>query len=186
MEMKLGIGLYRHMLKPEYFQFAKQCGCTHLIVHLATYYDSDSNVVTATDSKTNYGNSYAKDPIWELDNLLALKREAAEYGLEIYGIENFSPADWYDVLLAGPKRDEQIEYLKKVIDMWERQAFLPLDITSVWPASGGIRRSMPPGAEQSAPALTRLWWMWMRPFQRAGMEYDVCAVGRRVHAFCDL
>ena len=116
MEMKLGIGLYRHMLKPEYFQFAKQCGCTHLIVHLATYYDSDSNVVTATDSKTNYGNSYAKDPIWELDNLLALKREAAEYGLEIYGIENFSPADWYDVLLAGPKRDEQIEYLKKVID----------------------------------------------------------------------
>ena len=26
MEMKLGIGLYRHMLKPEYFQFAKQCG----------------------------------------------------------------------------------------------------------------------------------------------------------------
>ena len=29
MDMKLGIGLYRHMLKPEYYQFAKQCGCTH-------------------------------------------------------------------------------------------------------------------------------------------------------------
>ena len=39
MNMKLGIGLYRHMLTPEYFQFARQCGCTHLIVHLATYYD---------------------------------------------------------------------------------------------------------------------------------------------------
>ena len=49
MGMKLGLGLYRHMLQPEYFQFAKQCGCTHLIVHLATYYDSDDRVVTATD-----------------------------------------------------------------------------------------------------------------------------------------
>lgn len=115
MAMKLGLGLYRHMLKPEYFQFAKQCGCTHLIVHLATYYDSDDRVVTATDAVTNYGESHEKDPIWELENLLALKAEAASYGLEIYGIENFSPADWYDVLLAGPRRDEQMENLKRII-----------------------------------------------------------------------
>lgn len=115
MEMKLGIGLYRHMLKKEYFQFARQCGCTHLIVHLATYYDSDSRVVTATDERHNYGEAFANDPIWELDSLLALKKEAASYGLEIYGIENFSPADWYDVLLAGPKRQEQMEHLKKII-----------------------------------------------------------------------
>lgn len=115
MDMKLGIGLYRHMLKPEYYQFARQCGCTHLIVHLANYYEGDRNVVGATDVHTNYGKAYAQDPIWELDSLLALKKEAASYGLEIYGIENFSPADWYDVLLAGPKREEQIETLKKII-----------------------------------------------------------------------
>ena len=115
MGMKLGLGLYRHMLKPEYFQFAKQCGCTHLIVHLATYYDSDDRVVAATDAKNNYGESHAHDPIWELDNLLALKQEAASYGLEIYGIENFSPADWYDVLLDGRKRAEQMENLKRII-----------------------------------------------------------------------
>ena len=115
MDMKLGIGLYRHMLKPDYFQFARQCGCTHLIIHLATYYDSDSRIVTATDASTNYGQSLAMDPAWELDNLLALKKEAAQYGLAIYGIENFSPADWYDVLLAGPKRDRQIEHLKQII-----------------------------------------------------------------------
>ena len=115
MDMKLGIGLYRHMLKPEYFQFARQCGCTHLIVHLANYYDSDDRVVTATDAVTNYGTAKGKDPIWKLDSLLKLKEEAARYDLEIYGIENFSPADWYDVLLGGPKRDEQMEYLKQII-----------------------------------------------------------------------
>ena len=114
MDMKLGIGLYRHMLTPEYFQFAKQCGCTHLIVHLANYYDKQ--IVTATDDKVNYGVSAAHDPIWELDSLLSLKKQAAEYGLDIYGIENFSPADWYDVLLAGPKRDEQLDHLKRIIE----------------------------------------------------------------------
>lgn len=115
MGMKLGIGLYRHMLKDEYYRFAAQCGCTHLIVHLANYYDSDDRVVTATDENTNYGNSHAMDPIWQLEGLLKLKEEAATYGLEIYGIENFSPADWYDVLLDGPKRAEQMEYLKQII-----------------------------------------------------------------------
>lgn len=115
MEMKLGLGLYRHMLRPEYYQFAKQCGCTHLIVHLATYYNSTDRVVTATDATTNYGFSLANDTIWEFDSLLALKKEAASYGLEIYGIENFNPADWYDILLDGPRRDEQIEKIKRII-----------------------------------------------------------------------
>lgn len=115
MGMKLGLGLYRHMLQPEYFQFAKQCGCTHLIVHLATYYDSDDRVVTATDVKMNYGESHAHDLIWEFDSLLELRQKAASYGLEIYGIENFSPADWYDVLLDGPKREEQIKNLQRII-----------------------------------------------------------------------
>lgn len=115
MDMKFGMGLYRHMLKPEYYEFAKQCGCTHLIIHLATYYDSDTNIVTATDATTNYGNSSALDPVWDLESMLAIKKEAQSYGLEIYGIENFSPADWYDVLLAGSERDNQIEHLKKII-----------------------------------------------------------------------
>ena len=32
--MKLGLGLYSHMLNKEHFDFAKQCGCTHLVVIL--------------------------------------------------------------------------------------------------------------------------------------------------------
>lgn len=111
--MKLGLGLYRHMLNKAYYAFAKQCGCTHLIIHLADYYKNE--IVTATDDKNNYGESQKGDAIWELNSLLKIKSEAAEYGLEIYGIENFAPADWYDVLLEGPKREEQITYLKKIL-----------------------------------------------------------------------
>jgi hypothetical protein len=32
--MKVGLGLYRHMLKTEYYDFARQAGCTHVIIHL--------------------------------------------------------------------------------------------------------------------------------------------------------
>lgn len=72
--MKLGIGLYRHMLTPDYFQFARQCGCTHLIIHLANYYSKERGIVTATDEKSNYGASVKDDPIWDLENLLAIKK----------------------------------------------------------------------------------------------------------------
>lgn len=113
--MKLGIGLYRHMLTRENFKFAKQAGCTHLIIHLASYYSKEVGVVTATDDTHNYGKSFAKDPIWDLENMQKLQKMAKEEGLEIFGIENFSPADWYDVLLDGPNKFEQIEYLKLII-----------------------------------------------------------------------
>ena len=42
--MKLGIGLYRHMLNEEYYSFAVQAGCTHVIVHLVNYFKSGSSI----------------------------------------------------------------------------------------------------------------------------------------------
>ena len=33
--MKLGVGLYRYMLKDEEFTFARQCGCSDVIIHLS-------------------------------------------------------------------------------------------------------------------------------------------------------
>ena len=36
--MKLGLGLYRHMLTPANFQFARQAGATHIVAHLVDYF----------------------------------------------------------------------------------------------------------------------------------------------------
>src|SRR5437773_3781222 len=35
--MKLGLGLYRHMLDDEHYRFARQCGCTHIVAHYVDY-----------------------------------------------------------------------------------------------------------------------------------------------------
>lgn len=111
--MKLGIGLYRHQLTEKDFSFAKQAACSHVIIHLANYYKDE--IVSATDTQKNYGKAVLDDPIWSLENLLRLQEMAKDHGVEIYGIENFNPGDWYDVLLDGPKRDIQIQHLQQIV-----------------------------------------------------------------------
>lgn len=112
--MKLGLGLYRHMLNEEHFAFAEQCGCTDIVIHLAEYYAKE--IVTATDEARNYGDTAGDDPIWREDSLHCLIRQAQAHHLRIAAIENFSPADWYDVLLNGPRRDAQMEKLERIIE----------------------------------------------------------------------
>ena len=40
--MKLGLGLYRHMLTHENYQFACQAGATHIVAHLVDYFSGDT------------------------------------------------------------------------------------------------------------------------------------------------
>ncbi|MFV0502451.1 MAG: mannonate dehydratase [Lachnospirales bacterium] len=133
--MKLGLGLYKHMLNEEHFCFAKQIGCTHIVAHLVDYYKEDE-IVKATDKDSNYGVAIANDPAWEYENLLKLKNEIESHGLVFEAIENFSPADWYDVLLGGSKRDEQIENIKKIIENVGKVGIKTIgynfSITGVW------------------------------------------------------
>lgn len=116
--MKLGLGLYRHQLNPEHYRFAKQCGCTHLVVHLVDYFKSSrSNQPGDQPVGDDTGWGYAGDPdkLWTFEELAALKQEINAAGLELEAIENFDPAHWHDVLLDGPKKEQQLENVKTII-----------------------------------------------------------------------
>jgi mannonate dehydratase len=116
--MKLGIGLYRHMLNRQYYDFAKQCGCTHVVVHLVDYFYKGTHGKKDNQpigDSSGWGISGNSDPLWTLDELLRLKKEINEAGLVLEAIENFDPSHWYDVLLDGTKKYQQIENLKKII-----------------------------------------------------------------------
>ena len=116
--MKLGLGLYRHQLDSQHYQFAKQCGCTHVIVHLVDYFRSSrSNQPGDQPVGDDSGWGLAGDPgkLWTFEELAALKREINAAGLELEAIENFDPAHWHDVLLDGPKKPQQLENLKIII-----------------------------------------------------------------------
>lgn len=116
--MKLGLGLYYHMLNRQHFDFAKQCGCSHLVVHLVDYFNKSSqgNINNQPiGNEMGWGIAGHSSRAWELDELLRLKKEINAAGLEWEAIENFDPADWYDVLLDGPKKKQQLELLKRHI-----------------------------------------------------------------------
>jgi mannonate dehydratase len=116
--MKLGLGLYRHMLTRDSFQFARQAGATHVVAHLVDYFKGGShNPRDNQPTGSDQGWGLAGDPesLWTLEELQALRKDVNAAGLELEAIENFDPAHWYDVLLDGPRKKQQIENVKTII-----------------------------------------------------------------------
>ena len=116
--MKLGLGLYRHMLARENFRFARQAGATHIVAHLVDYFKSGSqNPSDNQPTGTERGWGLAGDPeqLWTLEELVALRRSVEAEDLKLEAIENLDPAHWHDILLDGPKRPRHVENVKTIL-----------------------------------------------------------------------
>jgi mannonate dehydratase len=105
--MKLGLGFYFEMLTPENYRFAHQMGVTHLVVHLSDY--------RRCNQPRQRGLGLVKPPLWSYERLRDLRAAINAEGLELEALENFDPSFWYDILLDGPRKKEQIEDLKQII-----------------------------------------------------------------------
>jgi mannonate dehydratase len=86
--MRAGFGQFREAT-PEYLRFAAQFGATDVLFNNA-------------DLPGDGGR-------WQLNDLVKLRLSVEQYGLKLSALENV-PTTFYDqVMLGGPKRDEQIE-----------------------------------------------------------------------------
>jgi len=113
--MKLGLGLYRSMLDADHYRFARQAGATHVVAHaVGNFTGSLERIVTAPTGE-HFGVCDPDDPLWTLDGLRSLRSAINAEGLELEALENFCPAHWSDVLLDGPRRDQQIEHLRGIL-----------------------------------------------------------------------
>lgn len=117
--MKIGLGLYNHMLSRRYYDFARQAGCTDVVIHLVDYFKDG-----ATNGRNNqptgakydlWGTAGDSSAVWPVERLLRIKNDIEDAGLNLAAIENIDPAIWYDVLLDGPKRSLQIEQVKTIV-----------------------------------------------------------------------
>lgn len=117
--MKLGLGLYRHMLNDDYFSFAVQAGCSHVIVHLVDYFrQGESNPLQnqpTGDKDKPWGVAGDPNRLWTAAELTALRQRIEAAGLKLEGIENLDPAHWHDILLDGPKRAQHIGNVKATL-----------------------------------------------------------------------
>ncbi|MDQ5852725.1 MAG: mannonate dehydratase [Chloroflexota bacterium] len=114
--MKLGLGLYRHMLTPEHVRFARQAGATHIVAHMpGDFARGAQKTITSDRERMGFGLALGDDPIWTYEGLRDLKAMVNAEGLELAALENFAPAHWSDVLLDGPRRQEQMDGLKRIL-----------------------------------------------------------------------
>ena len=116
--MKLGFGFYRHMLNEEHYRFARQCGCTHAVVHLVDYFNK-GGTHTPTDQpvgdKHGWGQAGNPQKLWSVAELAAIKADLNRHGLEWAAVENFDPAHWHDILLDGPQRAAHVANVQTIL-----------------------------------------------------------------------
>jgi len=117
--MKLGFGLYCHMLDDAHFAFARQCGATHIVAHLCDYFAGhDAGHDAGRGDQPVGGDSgwgVAKGRLWTRQELFALRDAMARHGLVFHAIENFDPGTWDHILFGGPKRDAQMAGLQRFV-----------------------------------------------------------------------
>lgn len=113
--MHLGFGLYKHMLDRDHYRFARQCGATHLVVHLTDYFGGQQDKANQPVGGSQGWGRAGSGRLWTLDYLQRIKKEINGHQLEWEAIENFDPAMWHDVLLDGPRKQEQMELIKEQI-----------------------------------------------------------------------
>jgi mannonate dehydratase len=117
--MKLGLGLYRHMLTRENYAFARQAGCTHVVIHLVDYFNR--GCANPRDNQPTGGKhepwGVAGDPerLWTVEELRRIRGEIEDAGLILAAIENLDPAHWHDILLDGPQRSHHVENVKTIV-----------------------------------------------------------------------
>jgi mannonate dehydratase len=134
--MKLGLGLYHHMLTEDNLRFARQAGATHIVAHLVDYFSSGPRIPSSVSASSGWGSSQRVGKPWTLEEIEDVKTRVTTAGLTLHAIENVDPGHWHDVLLDGPKRDEQIEQVLESIRLLG-QAGVPclgynFSIAGVW------------------------------------------------------
>ena len=112
--MKPGLGLYKQMLTPENFRFARQAGAEAIVAHLVDYMPGGPRIPDAKTVPHGWGVASRSD-IWTVEELVDLRRAVEAEGLELAAIENFEIGHWYDVLLDGPRKQEQLEGLQALV-----------------------------------------------------------------------
>lgn len=152
--MKLGLGLYKHMLNEENFRFAKQAGASHIVAHFVDYFRGQGDLLKddqPTGDDWGWGLAGDPDQLWSLEEMVSLRKAVESHDLKLEAIENFDPAHWHDILLDGPRRPEHIENVKTILRRMG-QAGIPI-MGYNFSIAGVAGRTTGPYARGGAPSV---------------------------------
>jgi len=112
--MKIGLGLYRHMLTPENFRFARQAGATHIVAHWVNYWGTQEKI-PATDGERNWGVTRQQGHLWTFEELRGLKQAVNAQGLELEAIENLDPRTGTIYCWMARRSNSSLKNVKTII-----------------------------------------------------------------------
>jgi mannonate dehydratase len=115
--MKLGLGLHRDRISRDNLRFARQAGCTHIVVHIV---ERLRDGLPPSADEFCFGKTLAGGVVWSCEEIAAVQQLAIAEGLCLEAIENLDPSFWCDVLLDGPRKREQLESLKGLLRVMGR------------------------------------------------------------------
>ncbi len=113
--MKLGLTLSGDHLTRDHARFAAQLGVSHIVVHLTRYANGANPAAYLEGGVGPLLGDCSGESLWIFEQMSGVRNMLREFGLELAALENFSPNFWYDILLDGPRKAEQIEGLKRLI-----------------------------------------------------------------------
>jgi mannonate dehydratase len=101
--MRSGLGTFMDP-HPDRLTFIKQLGVDDILLNLWGALEA------------GYPNlPFTGEHEWDFQNLVQLRNRIENASLRLNAIENFPYSFYYDVMLGGPKQDEQLEHLKNTV-----------------------------------------------------------------------
>lgn len=144
--MRAGLGTFMDP-HPDRLEFIKQLGVDDILLNLWGAPKAGYPNLPLTGEKE-----------WSFQNLVQLRNRIEDAGLRLVAIENFPYSFYDDVMLGGPRQDEQIEHLKNTVRA-VGEAGIPY-MGYNWMPSGVWRSStthrLRGGAETSATDMAEL------------------------------
>ena len=122
--MKLGLAIPQDLLTPDNFRFAKQAGCTQVFVGFGkiTVETYPPEVPGGMERRVAY--SQPNEEAWTYEGMCKMRDMINDAGLEWEAIQSFEVTHWYDVLLDGPRKAEQMDKLgMEVVEVDLRDAY---------------------------------------------------------------
>lgn len=177
--MRLGLGLYRHMLTADNFRFARQAGATDIVAHLTDYFKTP-RIPSALERNDGWGDAGDPGRLWTYSDLRTLRESVEAEGLTLAALENFDPAHWHDILLDGPLRDRHVAAVREMIRDMGRAGIRVMgynfSLAGVWGhvegpwARGGAMTVAFLGSKGPAETDVPPGMVWNMVYDRAAME----------------
>jgi len=107
--MRVGAGQFMAPTE-ERLRYVKQLGCDDVLLNMYAVDDPDYEHMPDDEEPPLSG-----DGEWSVDELRALRERVESHGVRLNAIENVPISFYEDVMVGGPKRDEQLAKLETTI-----------------------------------------------------------------------